>query len=505
MRSLTSRLVLATVALVAIVAFAIGSATALAMNSYLTDRLDEDVRSASHRVFGGPAPSTEPPGIDADENIPGQQVGTVTALIRTDNSAALSASVLTQGTTGRAQEQDLPADAIAVLAAVPADGKVHEVTLPSLGDYRVTAQDFDGRLTLNGIPVLVVAGLPDSEVDDAISSLIWWEILLSLLGIGAAAGGALVVVRRQLAPLREVAETAHQVAGLPLSSGEVDLSPRVHDPDERTEVGQVGAALNTLLAHVEESLEARHRSEQQVRQFVADASHELRTPLSTIRGYAELARRTPDDASALGGSLSKVSGEADRMTALVDDLLLLARLDAGRPLAREPVDLTHLLLEAVQDARVLGPGHKWRLDLPAEPLEVSGDEQRLHQVATNLLTNARRHTPDGTTVTVRGAREGDTTVLEVADDGPGFPEGLRDHAFERFSRGDAARTREDDSGSDSGVGLGLSIVEAIARAHGGEVRLSSRPGETRVSVRLPDVDHSADPESPGSQAPHSRP
>ena len=488
MRSLTSRLVVATVALVAVVALAIGAATTLAMSDYLTDRLDRDVRAAAQRIFGGPGPASLPPGAASDESVPGQGFGTVTVLIRSDTSVALRSTVLTETDAGP-EEQPLSDEATALLTAIPVDGKVHAVTLPGLGDYRVTAEDFDGRVRAAGIPVVVVAGLPDSSVDEVISSLIWWEILLSLLGIAAAAGGALVVVRRQLAPLREVAETAHQVAGLPLSSGEVDLSPRVHDPDERTEVGQVGAALNTLLAHVEESLEARHRSEQQVRQFVADASHELRTPLSTIRGYAELARRTPDDASALGGSLSKVSGEADRMTALVDDLLLLARLDAGRPLAREPVDLTHLLLEAVQDARVLGPGHKWRLHLPAEPLEVAGDEQRLHQVATNLLTNARRHTPDGTTVTVRGAREGDTTVLEVVDDGPGFPAGLREHAFERFSRGDAARTREDDGGSDSGVGLGLSIVDAIARAHGGEVRLSSRPGETKVRVRLPNVDH----------------
>ena len=355
MRSLTSRLVVATVALVAVVALAIGAATTLAMSDYLTDRLDRDVRAAAQRIFGGPGPASLPPGAASDESVPGQGFGTVTVLIRSDTSVALRSTVLTETDAGP-EEQPLSDEATALLTAIPVDGKVHAVTLPGLGDYRVTAEDFDGRVRAAGIPVVVVAGLPDSSVDEVISSLIWWEILLSLLGIAAAAGGALVVVRRQLAPLREVAETAHQVAGLPLSSGEVDLSPRVHDPDERTEVGQVGAALNTLLAHVEESLEARHRSEQQVRQFVADASHELRTPLSTIRGYAELARRTPDDASALGGSLSKVSGEADRMTALVDDLLLLARLDAGRPLAREPVDLTHLLLEAVQDARVLGPG-----------------------------------------------------------------------------------------------------------------------------------------------------
>ena len=151
---------------------------------------------------------------------------------------------------------------------------------------------------------------------------------------------------------------------------------------------------------MEGSLDARHRSEQQVRQFVADASHELRTPLATIHGYAELSRRTPDDPAALASALTKVETETDRMSTLVDDLLLLARLDSGRPLERSEVDITRLLLESVGDARVLAPEHRWQLRLPDEPVTVTGDEQRLHQVVTNLLSNARHHTPPGTTVTV---------------------------------------------------------------------------------------------------------
>ena len=195
--------------------------------------------------------------------------------------------------------------------------------------------------------------------------------------LAAAAAGS-VVVRRQLRPLTEVAETAHAVAALPLASGEIGVTERVpeHLTDERTEVGQVGAALNTLLEHVESSLDARHRSEQQVRQFVADASHELRTPLTTIMGYAELARRRPGDSAAAETALAKVEEESARMTALVEDLLLLARLDAGRPLAREPVDLTRLLVEAVSDARVVAPEHHWRLELADEPVVVLGDEHR---------------------------------------------------------------------------------------------------------------------------------
>ena len=245
------------------------------------------------------------------------------------------------------------------------------------------------------------------------------ELLATLLGVLAAAGIGTWVVRRQVAPLREVAATAHRVSELPLASGEIEMAERVPDrlADDRTEIGQVGAALNAMLDHVEASLAQRHRSEQQVRQFVADASHELRTPLATIAGYTELARRRPETTAT---ALAKVETESARMTALVEDLLLLARLDAGRPLERTPVDLSRLLLEAVNDARVVDPDHQWRLSLPDAPLSVVGDEARLHQVVTNLLTNARKYTPAGSTVTVTGTTAGFT----VHDDGPGFPPDL---------------------------------------------------------------------------------
>ena len=361
--------------------------------------------------------------------------------------------------------------ALEVLRGVPRDGEVHEVDLPGLGDYRVQADD-DGQW--------VVTGLPTERVDDAIASLVRWELLLGGLGVLAAAVAGTIVVRRQLRPLREVAATAHSVAALPLASGDIALDERVPDrlTDERTEVGQVGSALNTLLSHVEAALSARQRSEAQARQFVADASHELRTPLATVQGYAELAERRPDDVEGVRAALAKVGAASHRMADLVEDLLLLARLDAGRPLERRPVDLTRLALEAVADARMLGPDHRWRLDLPDEPIEVLGDEQRLHRVVTNLLTNARTHSPPATVVTV-SVRPGE---LRVHDDGPGFPPWLVENAFERFTRGDDARVRGDDSG---GAGLGLSLVQAIVAAHGGEVVLDSRPGDTAVTVRLP--------------------
>ncbi len=286
------------------------------------------------------------------------------------------------------------------------------------------------------------------------------------------------------------------VSELPLAEGEIDLTERVpgHLTDADTEVGRVGAALNTLLAHVELSLSARQRSEEQVRQFVADSSHELRTPLATIKGYAELARSRPEDIGGLRTALDKVGSESIRMTALVEDLLLLARLDAGRPIEQLPVDLTRLLLEAVSDARVLGPDHVWQLELPAESVEIIGDEQRLHQVVTNLLTNARKHTPPGTTVTATilaaaaagprpdGLMANDQpTEILVHDDGPGFTPELVGSAFERFTRAGSSRTRS----AEAGAGLGLSLVDAIVAAHGGTVGLVTRPGDTTLRVRLP--------------------
>ena len=453
-RSLTSRLVLTAVALVALVSVLVGAATTLVMRDALSGRLDDEVVSALDRATSGP------PNAPIDPR--NQAPGTLIAVL--DGSRGDEAIVLGEG---RGERDEVDPDALRGLADDDARG-VSQVRLPELGTYRVAATTI-GDAT-------VVVGLPTKDVEDAVGQLLLAELLLSLLAVAAAGGVATLLVRRQLRPLREVAGTAHAVAATPLTEGEVGETARVpaHLTDERTEVGQVGAALNTLLAHVETSLDARHRSEQQVRQFVADASHELRTPLATISGYAELARRRPDDAGTAATALAKVEEESARMTGLVEDLLLLARLDAGRPLASEPVDLTRLLLEAVSDARVIAPDHQWRLELPDEAVLVTGDEQRLHQVVTNLLANARKHTPAGTTVTVRARPDG----FEVHDDGPGFPPGLVDSAFERFTRGDDARNRT------GGAGLGLALVSAIVAAHGGSVVLRSGPGDTTVGVRL---------------------
>lgn len=469
--SLTARLVVTTVALVVVVAVLIGGATSAALYSRLSDQMDAELL----RSIAPTQPRTDGPGrggTDGDDlpanpgGLPLQRnlrPGTLLAAFPSDD-AADEGVILGQG---RTDFTELSETALEELQEVPTDGEPHRVSVPDAGTFRVIAVE-----TSFGV---AVTGLPTEDVDEAVASLLATEALLIALGGLLAAGGAVVLIRRQLRPLTEVAATAHAVAALPLAVGEIDLAQRVPDrlTDERTEVGQVGAALNSLLTNVENSLEARQRSEQQVRQFVADASHELRTPLSTIAGYTELARRRPDPETT-ATALGKVEEESARMKALVEDLLLLARLDAGRPLAKEPVDLTRLLVEAVSDARVLGPEQHWRLDLPEEPIEVIGDDQRLHQVVTNLLANARKHTPAGTTVTVKGRPDG----FDVADDGPGFPAEFVGHAFERFARGDASRNRA------GGAGLGLSLVKAIVTSHGGTVSLHSAPGATRIEVRL---------------------
>jgi len=233
---------------------------------------------------------------------------------------------------------------------------------------------------------------------------------------------------------------------------------------------------------VGDALATREASEARLRHFVADASHELRTPLSSIRSHAELARRSPDPVpEVVDRSLARVEDAADRMGRLVDDLLLLARLDSGVSLMHESVDLTRIVLDVVGDQRLAHPDHTWVLDLPGEPVEVTADAHRLHQIVANLLTNAAMHTPAGTTVVSRltASPDAEWVRLDVEDDGPGVPPELQGDVFERFVRGDSSRSRA--AGS---TGLGLAIVAAVVHALGGTVTLESRPGRTVFSVRL---------------------
>ena len=329
----------------------------------------------------------------------------------------------------------------------------------------------------------VVVGQSLSEVNTTTNNLLLIFGLITLIALLAAAIAGTAVVRVALRPLGRVAATATRVSELELARGEVSLADRVPeaDTDPHTEVGQVGSALNRLLGHVESALVARQVSEDKVRQFVADASHELRTPLASIRGYSELTRRggyeLPDDVVR---SLGRIESESIRMTSLVEDLLLLARLDAGRELVLGEVDLTALVADAVSDAHAASPEHDWQLQTPDGAVLVTGDRGRLHQVVTNLLANARTHTPAGTRVTTALSVEGADALVTVEDDGPGISPGLLPVLFERFARGDGSRSRATGS-----TGLGLAIVSAVVEAHAGSVTVQSEPGNTRFAVRIP--------------------
>jgi two-component system, OmpR family, sensor kinase len=376
----------------------------------------------------------------------------------------------------------------------------YEVTLPSVG----------GEFLLTKVPGPVdgtdlVTGLPLSMIDGTLAHVentehaVFAGVLLLAVVLGAG------LVQLSLRPLHRVAATATRVTELPLDSGEVTLPAGVPDNDPRTEVGRVGAAFNRMLFHVERALGRRTASEARLRRFAADASHELRTPLSAIRGYAELALRHPGPVpDEVTHALRRVQSESARMGVLVDDLLLLARLDAGRPLERQPVDLSRLVIETTSDARVARSDHRWRLDLPDEPILVSGDEHRLHQVLANLLSNAGKHTPPGSTVSVVLAADpplpgdslqaasvqrgvlppGPRVELSIADDGPGIPPELLPELFERFTRADTSRAR-DASASGKSTGLGLAIVDAVVAAHDGCISVTSRPGTTRFAIILP--------------------
>ncbi|MGC4868957.1 sensor histidine kinase [Micromonospora sp. DT53] len=475
-RSLRTRLVFALLALLALVSVAIGGLTTVALRHFLIDRLDAQLAPATAMRGdrpGRPAFPGNGPGIP-----PGLPSGAVVAEI-TDGRVT-SARTLTRSVSSAdpfPDEQSVPVGAVAALADLPVDARPRTVDLGDRGDYRAVARQYwDGRVRVVAIPL--------SGVQETVWALVAAQVGVAAVGLLLAGAAGALIVRATLRPLNRVAATATCVTELPLDRGEVALAVRVPaaDTDPRTEVGQVGAALNRMLGHVADALSARQASETRVRQFVADASHELRTPLAAIRGYAEVARRGRDEVPAdVAHALRRVESESTRMTSLVDDLLLLARLDTGRPLAVEPVDLTALVVDAVSDAHVADPEHRWQLELPEVAIRVPGDAARLHQVVANLLTNARVHTPPGSTVTTTLAVEVASAVLTVADDGPGVPVELQPEMFERFARGDSSRSRAQGS-----TGLGLAIVAAVVEAHHGTVGVRSRPGRTVVTVRLPD-------------------
>ncbi|MFP7762281.1 sensor histidine kinase [Marisediminicola sp. LYQ85] len=466
--SLQVRLVAGIVALLALVAVIIGSVSTAALGRALTARLDEQVVAAFTSIAGPNTPGYPASGYRPSPDDALRQGALVVFVSGGDVTTAAYLSA--EGAVA------LDADQQKRVLGLEVDERPTDVAVGGeLGDYRVVAQTRgDDRL---------LVGLPLAEVHATTNQLLVIIAIVTAVALVATAGVGTLVVRLALRPLGRVVSTATRVSELPLDRGEVTLADRVPevDTDERTEVGKVGAALNRLLGHVASALTARESSERKVRQFVADASHELRTPLASIRGYAELTRRSghdlPDDVVR---SMARVESEAKRMTSLVEDLLLLARLDEGTELDRRAVDLSRIVVDSASDAHAAAPDHRFQVDVPEEPVEVHGDDSRLRQVVGNILANARVHTPPGTLVTLELSESDGEAILAITDDGPGIPAEVAPVLFERFARGDVSRSRV--AGS---TGLGLAIVSAIVAGHEGEVGVESAPGATRFVVRLP--------------------
>ena len=526
LRTISGKLIIGLALLFGVASVAVSVVTDHSLNQSLMSSLNQQLQAASDTWYSCVQHSTGDPDRDTPRQVPGgygmcsnggQAPGTFELLLA-------GKSVVYKNMVK--QECLLSVPDAAMLVALPSDhGQPSSGQAgpgppdpPPATTYIRTLSSLGGKFLLTKVPgpergTTLVTGLSLATVQATLSHVentehvVYAAVLVLALALGTA------MVQLSLRPLRRVAATATKVTELPLDSGEVTLPAGVPDSDPRTEVGRVGAAFNRMLFHVERALGRRAASEARLRRFAADASHELRTPLSAIRGYAELALRHPGPVPEdVTHALRRVESESARMTVLVDDLLLLARLDAGRPLEREPVDLSRLAIETTSDARVARGDHRWRLELPGEPVLVEGDEHRLHQVLANMLSNAGKHTPPGSTVSValtvsdaaaspavpaatadasstsvvqRGvAPPGPRVELSITDDGPGISAELLPELFERFTRGEAGRAR-DASAAGKSTGLGLAIVDAVVAAHGGAIVVTSHPGMTRFAILLP--------------------
>ena len=473
--------------IVCVVSILLSTLSTILVSRVLTAKLDQQLLyaiDATEKRPRGPDPQAGPePPDNSGLRLGGLPVGSISLTI--SSSGLLHSSIIWD--YGSA----IPAnDQLEVLLNLPRDGEIRSVNIAGLGHYRAVALTTGDA---SSITTMAVAA-PTAAIDAIVGAMIWIELGLIVGATAAAAGISMVVVRRSLRPLTRLAELATQVAGLPLETGEVAINMRVPSSQaaDPSEVGRVSAAFNSMLDNVEASLQARQASETKVRQFVADASHELRNPLASIRGYAELTRRgreqLPDDTVF---ALERIESESQRMSRLVEQMLLLARLDNDPSAARGEVDLAEVTLNAVSDARAAGPDHQWRVQVPDAPVVITGDQGQLQQLMVNLLGNARKHTPAGTLVTTLLTVADGWAQIEVTDNGPGIPPELIGQIFERFTKADAARAHS----AEGSTGLGLAIVAAVTAAHGGRVEVDSRlatetePGYARFIVRLPLKEH----------------
>jgi two-component system, OmpR family, sensor kinase len=462
--SLRARLLLVTVGLVAFGLVIADVVTYRALAASLSERVNDQLKQAEGIAIATFHLQHDAWPYEAPAQIvgAGPPAGTYAAVLDDSGREVQSATFPEEGGPGPELPGSLPGSSSGsgvTTFDAPADGGDADFRVEAIGPER-------GRGTL-------VVAVPLTEMRSTLGRLLAIEAFVTL-GVALLAGLLAVwAVKIGLRPLEAIADTAGAIAA-------GDLSRRVEPADDRTEIGRLGTSLNAMLAQIEAAFEQRRASEARLRRFVADASHELRTPLTSIRGYAELFRRgageRPED---LATSMTRIEAEAERMGVLVDDLLLLARLDQGRPLEREAVDVTRVVSDAVEAAHAIDPHRTIDVET-ATNATVQGDPGRLRQVVDNLLENARVHTPPGTATRIDVARDNGTIVVRVTDEGPGMDADVAERAFERFYRGDPARAR-----STGGAGLGLSIVAAIVHAHGGKVQVAVGGPGTTIEVRLP--------------------
>jgi len=482
-RTLSRQLVGGVAVLVTVVTFATGALSVYSLHTYMTTMSDAEVEhslaSFEHsyeKLRAGPSGADGEPLTD----FIGQAPGTLIAVM--DGDSVVDSAMFSEG-----DSDATPGPAVNSLQSASWDtDQPQTVELDGLGRYRAVSTEVgDGRRLVSAVSM--------EGANRVVAAKTVAVVVITLVAALCAGVGTVLLVRWALRPLRRVAATAARAAKMPLAEEDYRITTRVRqaDSDPDNEVGIVGETLNRLLANIDSALAARAMSDRRMRRFLTDASHELRTPLAAIQGYAQLTRQ---ESAALPPTteyaLARIESESRRMTALVGDMLLLSRLDERQGLEIRRVDLTGLVVDAVNDAMVSSPDHQWPTDLPDGPVWVMGDRARLHQVVSNLLSNARHHTPPGVTITTAlrlvSVEAGTTVQLTVTDDGPGIDAKLLPELFERFVRGDRARADQPES-----TGLGLSIVASITEAHGGTVSARSGGGSTEFTVSLPPADGDA--------------